>query len=62
MARDYYEILGVQKTASFEEIKHAFRSRAKDCHPDYHPDDPDAEKKFKELNEAYDVLKDNQQF
>lgn len=60
MSQTYYEILGVTQTASFEEIKHAFRTKAKECHPDYHPDDKDAERKFKEINEAYEVLKDAQ--
>jgi molecular chaperone DnaJ len=56
--RDYYEVLGVQKTASDEEIKSAFRKMAKQYHPDLHPDDKDAEAKFKEVNEAYEVLSD----
>ncbi|MCR5808678.1 MAG: molecular chaperone DnaJ [Clostridiales bacterium] len=54
--RDYYEVLGVQKTASDDEIKSAFRKMAKQYHPDLHPDDKDAEAKFKEVNEAYEVL------
>ena len=56
--RDYYEVLGVQKTASEDEIKTAFRQAAKKYHPDLHPDDKDAEAKFKEVNEAYEVLSD----
>ena len=56
--RDYYEVLGVPKTASDEEIKSAFRKMAKQYHPDLHPDDKDAEAKFKEVNEAYEVLSD----
>ncbi len=54
--RDYYEVLEVPKTASDEEIKSAFRKKAKQYHPDLHPDDKDAEAKFKEVNEAYEVL------
>lgn len=54
--RDYYEVLGVQKTASDDEIKSAFRQAAKKYHPDLHPDDKEAEAKFKEVNEAYEVL------
>ena len=60
MTKTYYETLGVAQTASFEEIKRAFRVQAKACHPDYHPDDPQASAKFKEINEAYEVLKDTQ--
>ena len=60
MSKTYYETLGVSQTASFEEIKRAFRVKAKACHPDYHPEDPDASAKFKEINEAYEVLKDDQ--
>lgn len=57
--RDYYEILGVEKTASDDEIKKAFRKLAKKYHPDANPDDKEnAEKKFKEVNEAYEVLSD----
>ena len=56
--RDYYEVLGVQKGASADEIKKAYRTMAKKYHPDLHPDDPDAEAHFKECNEAYEVLSD----
>ncbi len=56
--RDYYEVLGVQKGASEDEIKKAFRKLARQYHPDLHPDDKDAEAKFKEINEAYEVLSD----
>lgn len=58
--RDYYEILGVSKTASESELKSAFRKLAMQCHPDRHPGDHAAEAKFKELNEAYQVLADGQ--
>lgn len=60
MARDYYEILGVKKDASADELKKAYRSLAMKYHPDRNKDDKDAESKFKELNQAYDVLKDPQ--
>jgi molecular chaperone DnaJ len=56
--RDYYEVLGVGKTAGQEEIKRAYRKLAVKFHPDKNPDDPHAEEKFKELGEAYDVLMD----
>lgn len=56
--RDYYEVLGVSKGASDDEIKKAFRKLAKQYHPDLHPDDKECEAKFKEINEAYEVLSD----
>ncbi|MBQ1388547.1 MAG: molecular chaperone DnaJ [Clostridia bacterium] len=56
--RDYYEVLGIDKSASEDEIKKAFRKKAKQYHPDLHPDDKDAEKNMKEVNEAYEVLSD----
>ena len=56
--RDYYEVLGVEKGADEATIKKAYRSLAKKYHPDMNPDDKEAEVKFKEVNEAYDVLSD----
>lgn len=57
--RDYYEVLGVKKDATGEEIKKAYRKKAMELHPDRNPDDPTAEAKFKEAAEAFDVLKDD---
>ena len=58
--RDYYEVLGVQKNASEDELKKAFRRLAMKYHPDRNPDDKEAEEKFKEAREAYEVLGDAQ--
>lgn len=56
--RDYYEVLGVSKTASDSELKSAYRKLAKKYHPDVNPGDKEAEAKFKEATEAYSVLSD----
>lgn len=58
--RDYYEVLGVSRNATQEEIKRAYRKLARQYHPDVNKDDPQAEEKFKEINEAYRVLSDNE--
>ena len=55
---DYYKILGVDKTIAQKDVKRAYLKRAKQFHPDLHPDDPKAKAKFQALNEAYDVIGD----
>jgi curved DNA-binding protein len=56
--KDYYSVLGVSKDASEKDIKHAYRKAARKYHPDFNPDDESAEEKFKNVNEAYEVLSD----
>ena len=58
--RDYYEVMGVPKNASEDEIKKAYRKLAKQYHPDLNPNDKVAETRFKEVNEAYEVLSDKE--
>src|SRR5919205_2198776 len=58
MARDLYEVLGVSRKASDEEIKKAYRKLARENHPDRNPDDPKAEERFKSIQQAYDTLSD----
>ncbi len=58
--RDYYEVLGVSKDASEGDIKKAYRKVAKECHPDLNPDDKEAEQRFKEASEAYEILSNSE--
>jgi curved DNA-binding protein len=58
MAEDYYETLGVSRTASAEDIRKAYRELARKYHPDLHPDDDSAKEKFKQVQNAFDVLND----
>ena len=56
MIRNPYEILGIREGATMDEIKRAYRKKAKEYHPDLHPDDPKANEKMQQVNEAYDML------
>ena len=60
--RDYYEILSIERTASIDEIKKAYRKLAVKYHPDKNPGDPEAEERFKEAAEAYGVLKEKNMY
>ena len=56
MIENPYVVLGISENATEDEIKKAYRRKSKECHPDLHPDDPDASRKMNEVNEAYDIL------
>lgn len=58
--KNYYNVIGVPESATEEEIKSAYRKLAKKFHPDTHPGDPECERKFREVNEAYSILGDSQ--
>ena len=60
MAEDFYKVLGVEKTASAQEIKKAYRKLALKYHPDHNPGDKAAEEKFKQVSEAYEILSDEE--
>jgi molecular chaperone DnaJ len=62
MIDDPYKVLGISRNATKDEIKKAYRQKAKECHPDLHPDDPDAVKKMNEVNEAYDMLNNPEKY
>ena len=62
MARNPYEVLGISENATPEEIKSAYRKKAKECHPDLHPDDPNAQEKMNEVNAAYDILSNPEKY
>ena len=61
LEKDFYRVLGVSKDADAKAIKKAYRTKARDLHPDRHPEDPSAEDRFKEVGEAYSVLNDPEQ-